>query len=98
MHKSAWKGKGRTIDFGERCRDALAPLILKAGGPKAYVFNPGHTEAQRLAERAEKRNTLRNPSHMARYESKRVEAKRKRPPFERDSTCTFRRAIERACK
>ena len=44
------RGKSRTIYFGERCREALAPLILKAGSPEAYVFSPAREEIERLAE------------------------------------------------
>lgn len=97
-HKGTWRGKGRVIYFGARCREALAPLILKAGGPDAYVFSPARAEAERIAERSANRKTPRFPSHMKRNEMKRVGAKRKRMPHERYTTGTYRRAIERACE
>ncbi len=97
-HKGTWRGKGRTIYFGAKCREALAPLLLKAGGPDCYVFNPRTANAERLAERSENRLTPRYPSHMRRNEAKRVGAKRRRPPADHYTTCTYRRAIERACE
>lgn len=97
-HKGTWKGKARVIYFGARCREALAPLLLKAGGPDEFVFSPRRAEAERIADRAATRKTPKYPSHMKRNASKRVGAQRKRPPGERYSTPVYRRAIERACE
>lgn len=96
-HKGTWRGKGRTIYFGQRCREALAPLLLKAGGPEAYIFSPDRSEATRNANRSAERQTPKFPSHMQRNETKRVGKARKRRPGDRYTTGTFRRAIERAC-
>lgn len=59
VHKGTWKGRGRVIYFGSRCREALAPLILKAGSPNAYVFSPARSEEERNARRSEDRVTPR---------------------------------------
>lgn len=96
-HKGTWRGKGRVIYFGERCRGALAPLLLRAGSPDAYVFSPMRSEEERNAERSANRTTPRWPSHMERNERKRAGQKRKRKPREHYTTGTYRRAIERAC-
>lgn len=95
-HKGTWRDKGRAIYFGQRCRDVLAPLILKAGSPDAYVFSPARSEEERNARRTENRKTPMWESHMLRNERKRVNG-RKRAPREHYTTNSFRRAIERAC-
>jgi integrase len=85
------------IYFGERCREILAPLILKAGTPDAYLFSPERAEAKRNAERREQRTTPKWESHSKRNAQKRVGAARKRAPGRHYSTGTIRQAIERAC-
>lgn len=97
IHKGTWKGKRRVIYFGERCREVLAPLLLKAGDPEAYVFSPERAEAERLAERSRQRATPRYSSHMERNERKRVGASRRRAPGPHYTTGTYRQAVERAC-
>jgi len=59
-HKGRWQGKTRTLYFGPRCKEVLAPLILKAAGgflfPKATgkpFRTPGYRQAvQRCCRRA----------------------------------------------
>jgi integrase len=85
------------IYFGERCREVLAPLILKAGTPDAYVFSPERAEAERIAERGKQRVTPKWDSHMKRNAQKRVGTERKRPPGKHYTTGSVRQAIERAC-
>lgn len=96
-HKTAWKGKGRVIYFGQRCREVLAPLLLKAGDPDAYVFSPARAEAERNAERSAARKTPKWQSHMRRNERKRVGGGRKRAPGAHYTTGSYRQALERAC-
>lgn len=96
-HKGTWRGKSRTIYFGEKCREVLAPFILKAGSPEAYLFSPARAEAERNADRSGSRVTPLFASHRERNASKRP-AVRKRPPRDRYTTCSYRRAIERACE
>jgi integrase len=96
-HKGTWRGKARVIYFGQRCRDVLTPLILKAGDPAAYLFSPARSEEQRNADRSENRVTPKWESHINRNERKRVKG-RKRAPGQHYTTCTFRRAIMRACE
>jgi integrase len=96
-HKGTWKGKARIIFFGKRSQEILAPLVLKAGHPDAYVFSPARSEAARNAERSVNRVTPKWESHMLRNELKRAGAGRKRAPGARYTTGTYRQAIERAC-
>jgi integrase len=96
-HKGTWKERARTIYFGERCREVLAPLLLKAGDPDAFVFSPARSESERNAERSENRVTPAWASHRRRNQQKRVGATRKRAPGQHYTTATYRRAIERAC-
>jgi integrase len=97
-HKGTWKGKIRVIYFGKKAQEILAPFLLKAGNPEAFVFSPARSEAERNAERSENRVTQKWESHMERNEQKRIGKGRKRPPGERYTTATYRRAIERACE
>lgn len=97
-HKGTWKGKTRVIYFGKHSQEILAPLLLEAGDSEAFVFSPARSEAERNAERSGNRVTPTWESHMERNEQKRVGKGRKRPPGERYTTATYRRAIERACE
>jgi integrase len=76
----------------------LAPWLLKAGSPDAYVFSPARSEAERNARKSEGRVTPRWPSHLRRNDAKRAGSGRKRPPRGRYTTGTYRQAIERACE
>lgn len=96
-HKGSWRGKSRTIYFGVKSQALLAPLILKAGSPEAFVFSPARAEAARNAERGELRATPRYQSHMERNRKKRP-AQRKKPPGTYYTTHSYRRAIARACE
>jgi integrase len=96
-HKGTWKGKTRTIYFGQHCREVLTPFLLKAGDPEAYLFSPARAEAERNTERSENRVTPKYPSHMKRNEQKRVGKNRRRAPGQHYTTGTYRQAIERAC-
>jgi integrase len=94
-HKGTWRGKGRTIHFGRAAQEILAPLLLRAGD--GYVFSPVQGEADRNADRSADRKTPKWPSHLKRNAEKRVETGRTRPPGDRYTTNTLRRAVERAC-
>jgi integrase len=93
-HKTSWRGRSREILFGAVAQAVLAPFLLRAGD--GYVFSPARAEEDRLAERSAKRETPRWESHLRRNEEKRV-PDRARPPGQRYSTQSIRRAIERAC-
>ncbi|CAN5528513.1 site-specific integrase [soil metagenome] len=94
-HKTAWRGKSRTIFFGVRAQAILEPLLAEAGDD--YVFSPRRNEEKRRALNHDKRKTKKWPSHMRRNERKRKMAP-KRTAGERYATQEVRRAIDRACK
>jgi integrase len=94
-HKGTWRGKGRSIHFGPAAQGILAPLLLRAGDE--YVFSPARGEADRNSERSGVRKTPKWPSHLKRNSEKRVATGRTRPPGDRYTTSTLRRAVERAC-
>ena len=94
-HKTAWKGKERTIPIGPKVQTLLKGYFTD--NPNDYLFSPARYEAERLAERAVRRKTPRWPSHMKRNESKRIGADRKRPPRARYERQSYLTAIERAC-
>jgi integrase len=96
-HKGTWRGKGRTIYFGKLCQAVLSEFLAKVSDPTEYLFSPAQWEHERNAKRSAERQTPRFESHMKRNAAKRT-AKRKRPPSERYTTTTYRRAIERACE
>jgi integrase len=85
------------ILLGRRGQEVLAPWLLKAGSPDAYVFSPARAEAERNAARSENRVTPRWPSHLKRNERKRAGVRRRRPG-DRYTTRSVRQAIERACE
>jgi len=97
-HKGTVRGKSRTIYFGQHCRDALAPLILKAGSlVEAYIFSPARSEKERHEKRSESRIVPRYPSHMRRNANKR-RTDPKRKPGDHYTVRAFFYAIKRACE
>lgn len=95
-HKTAGRGKSRSIHFGPKCRAALEPILAGLAAAD-FVFSPAREVAAQLALKSAARKTPRYPSHMKRNEAKRKDAAR-RKPGERYTTATYRRAMERACE
>jgi integrase len=93
-HKTAHKGKGRTIAIGPKAQKLLKSFFTD--NAEDYLFSPMRYETERLAERAEKRKTPRYPSHMQRNEEKRAPS-RKRPPRERYDRTSYLNAVIRGC-
>ena len=96
-HKTAWKLKTRTIHMGPDAQAVLAPWLADAV-PGKFIFSPAKSDAMRMAERSAARKTPRFPSHMRRNETKRVGAKRKRPPADRYDARALAVAVARACE
>ncbi len=89
VHKTAYRGKDRTIFFGPECQKILTPLLLRAGG--GPLFSPARSQEDRIAERSAERKTPRWPSHM-----KRNERKRKRSPKWKPGQCYRQGSLCRA--
>lgn len=91
-HKTEHHGYERVIDLGPRAQAVLRPW-LKAD-LEAYLFSPREAEAARNAARREARSTPLYPS----AQKRRLRAdrrRRRRPPAERYTSASYRRAIAR---
>lgn len=94
-HKTAWKGKSRTIALGPKAQALLKVFFT----PDAtdYLFSPRRAVEEIREERRANRKTPCYPSHMRRNEAKRVGTKRLRPPAEKYNRLGYLTAITRAC-
>jgi integrase len=93
-HKTAWRGKSRTIAIGP-----MAQALLKTYFTSSitdYLFSPARAVEELHAERSAKRKTPRYPSHMARNAAKR-KTNPKRVPAERYNRVSYGVAVARAC-
>jgi integrase len=92
-HKNAHRGRTRLIHLGPRAQEVIRPLL--AGRPaESPLFSPAEAEAERLAARHARRKTPLSCGN--RPGSNRRESP-SRPPRDRYTVDTYRRAIERAC-
>lgn len=92
-HKTAWRGKSRTIAIGPKAQTLLRQFFTT--NIEDYLFSPRRAMEELLAERHENRVTPKYPSHLRRNEAKRTR-KRARPPKERYDRTSYTRAIARA--
>jgi integrase len=93
-HKTAYRGKSRTIAIGPRAQEALREFFTP--DVAAHLFSPARAVEELRAERSARRKTPRYPSHMARNAAKRA-ARPKRKPRERYSRISYFVAVARAC-
>jgi integrase len=94
-HKTARKGKTRTIAIGPKAQDLLKRYFTTELND--HLFNPRRSVEELVTARAANRKTPRYPSHTKRNEKKRAGAKRKRPPAERYTRRAYLTAVTRAC-
>jgi hypothetical protein len=94
-HKTAHRGKRRTIAIGPRAQKALEPFITD--DPEAYVFSPARAVAEVRAERAANRKTPRYPSEAKRRARSKVKNPRRRAAS-KYTTHAYSVAISRACE
>jgi integrase len=87
-HKTAWKGKVRTILIGPQAQDLLRPFLERA--TEAHCFSPAESEAERSATRRAARRTPLTPSHRARTDTRQLSDR-----YVKDS---YGKAIRRACR
>ncbi|WP_439621562.1 hypothetical protein [Gemmata sp.] len=94
-HKTAWRGKTRTILIGPRAQAVLREFFT----PDAteYLFNPRKAMDELRAGRSATRKTPRYPSHMKRNEEKR-KANPRRTPAERYTTGAYNVSVAAACE
>ena len=91
-HKTAHHGHERRIYLGPRCQEVLAPYLDRA--PDAFCFSPAEAKAMLNAQKRKKRKSPLTPSQAAR----RPKATPKRAPGDHYTSCSYRRAVERACE
>src|SRR5262245_26822347 len=93
-HKTAWRGKSRSIAIGPKAQDVLKEFFTP--NIDDYLFSPTRAVEERLAERSANRKTPRYPSHMDRN-AKQLKSHRKRPPKCKYDRTSHARAVARAC-
>jgi integrase len=95
-HKTDSYGHERIVLIGPKAQKVLRPYLAGIG-PDDWVFSPRREEEKRNAKRHLDRKAPMSRSAEARMERART-VERKRPPKERYTTSSLRRAIDRACR
>lgn len=90
-HKTEHHGRPRVVFIGPRGQEILRPYLLRDA--ESYCFSPAESEANRKSELRARRKTKVQPSQQDRSKS----APRLQPG-DRYTTCSYRRAIHRACE
>jgi integrase len=90
-HKTSHHGHGRVIYLGPRAQAVLRPWLRP--DLMAYLFQPREAEAERQADRRERRRTPLTPSQRARTRK----ARPRRSPGGRYDARTYAHAVTRAC-
>jgi integrase len=93
-HKTAWKGKVRTIAVGPKAQTLLREFFTP--DITDYLFSPMRAVEESRGQRSANRKTPRYPSHMTRNAEKRVKC-RKRLPSDRYNRLSYLTAVTRAC-
>jgi integrase len=92
-HKTAWKGKSRTIYVGPRAQAILAPYLLRA--PTKACFSPQESEEQRRLARHEARKSPLSCGNSP--GTNRIARKPRVKPGEAYTSGSYRKAIYYAC-
>ena len=92
-HKTAYRGKSRTLYVGPKAQAILRPYLLR--GADDPCFSPKESESQRLAAKHEQRVTPPNQGNRPGTNRTR---KPKRQPGDQFTTGSYARAILYACK
>ena len=90
-HKTAHKGKSRTLFFGPRARAAMAPLLVDCE-PGDYIFSPRRSQAIRYAAMRAARQSKVQPSQIDRSGNG---PKRPGPCY---SSSAYRIGVHRSCE
>jgi len=93
-HKTAWRGKRRTVAIGPRAQELLKPFFTPDIAD--YLFSPARAVDELRAERSAKRKTPRYPSHLARNVAKRKKNPQRQPAAQYDRG-SYGVAVDRAC-
>lgn len=92
-HKTQHHGKARTIPISPRGQTVLAPFLFR--DPDAFCFDPRESEKARRADMREARVT---PLSCGTGPGDNRKRKPKRTPGGRYTSCSYRKAIQRACE
>jgi len=91
-HKTEHHDIERTIYIGPRAQELIRPFLKTE--LTAFLFSPAEAESQRNTNRRANRNTPMTPSQAKR----KPKSNRERPPKDRYTRDSYRRAITRACE
>ncbi len=91
-HKTAYRGRQRTIFVGPKAKAILAPYLLRAADK--HCFSPKESEAQRLEARNAARKT---PISCGNKRGSNVARKPRKKPGEFYTTDSYAQAIKYAC-
>lgn len=91
-HKTAHHGHRRTIYFGPKAQEVLAPFLLRPA--EQHLFSPAEAEAERRRERHARRKT---PLSCGNRPGSNRAASPKRSPGDVYDVAAYRRAIDRGC-
>ncbi|MBP3956893.1 site-specific integrase [Gemmata sp. G18] len=94
-HKTAWKGKTRTIPIGPKAQTLLREFFTSE--PTDYLFSPARAVEEFRAKRSANRKTPKYPSEATRKHARRAGAKLIRPPAARYNRLAYLTAITRGC-
>ena len=94
QHKTAWKGKSRTVYIGPKARALLREFFTDEAS--AYLFDPRKAVEEFRAERSANRKTPLYPSSVKRNAATRV-SNPKRRPVGRYTQQSYLTAVIRAC-
>lgn len=92
-HKTAWKGKSRTLYIGPKGQDLLRPYLLRADDD--FCFSPRDSEKKRRALQHAARTT---PLSCGSRPGSNRKRNPKRSPRNHYDDASYRRAIHRACE
>ena len=92
-HKTAHRGKTRTIYFGPRAQEILRPLLLRP--EDHYLFRPSESVQERLQIRHANRKT---PLSCGNVPGSRAAAQPRRPAGDHYTKDSYVRAVSRACQ
>jgi integrase len=92
-HKTAWRGKSRTIYVGPKAQAILAKYLLRAAD--SACFSPIESERQRLEDRHAARTT---PLDQGNIPGSNIARKPRKAPGEAYTTGSYAKAIKYACQ
>lgn len=93
-HKTAWRGKVRTVAIGPKAQELLKQFFTP--DLSAYLFSPARAVEELRTERSAQRQTPHYPSRMARNAAKRKKNPKRQPDVKYDRG-SYGVAIDRAC-